>query len=137
MRILGLDYGTVRIGVAISDPSAIIAQPKGNIAAEPRKKCMEEIKVLCSETGTEQIVIGLPKHMNGDEGESAKAARIFGAAIAEATNLPVDFLDERLTTVSANNVLTEFNMKAPAKKEKIDSIAAAIILQNYLDMKSL
>ncbi len=137
MRIIGLDYGTVRIGVAISDPSAIIAHPKGYIDAEPKKQCIEKIKELCNETEAEQIVIGLPKHMNGDEGDSAKAARIFGAAIAEATNLPIDFLDERLTTVSANNVLTESNMKAPAKKEKIDSIAAAIILQNYLDMKSL
>ncbi len=137
MRIIGFDYGSVRIGVAISDSSAIIALPKGYINAEPRKTCIENIKELCSETGTEQIVVGLPKHMNGDEGESAKAARIFGAAIVEATNLPVDFLDERLTTVSANKILTEGNMKAPAKKEKIDSIAAAIILQNYLDMKSL
>lgn len=137
MRIIGLDYGTVRIGVAVSDQAAIIAQTKDNIPAEPRKKCIEKIKELCIETGAEQIVIGLPKHMNGDEGESAKAARKFGEAIAEATNLPVDFLDERLTTVSANNLLTEFNMKAPAKKEKVDSVAAAIILQNYLDMKSL
>ena len=137
MRIIGFDYGSVRIGVAISDQAAIIAQPKGNIDAEPRKECIKKIKELCTEVGAEQIVIGLPKHMNGDEGESAKAARLFGSAIAEATNLPIDFLDERLTTVSANNVLTEFNMKAPAKKEKIDSVAAAIILQNYLDMKSL
>ena len=137
MRVMGLDYGSVRIGVALSDPSAIIAQPKCYIDAEPRKICMQKIAELCSETQTEQIVIGLPRHMNGDEGESAKAARVFGDAVAEATSLPVDFLDERMTTLSANNILTEGNMKAPAKKEKVDSVAAAIILQNYLDMKSL
>jgi putative Holliday junction resolvase len=137
MRIMGLDYGTVRIGVAISDPSCIIAQPKDYIDAEPRKKCLETIAEICRESQISQIVIGLPKHMNGDEGDSAKAARLLGTAIAEFTHVDVDYLDERLTTVSANHVLTERNMKAPAKKEKIDSVAAAIILQNYLDMKSI
>ena len=137
MRIMGLDYGSVRIGVAISDPSCIIAQPKDYISAVPRKQCLAKIAELCKEGQISQIVIGLPRHMNGDEGVSAKAAREFGTAITEFMDIDVDFLDERLTTVSANNVLTERNMKAPEKKEKIDSIAAAIILQNYLDMKSI
>ena len=137
MRIMGLDYGTVRIGVAISDPGGIIAQPKGYLEAVPRKACLENISNTCEELEIGTIVIGLPKHMNGDEGESAKAARALGAEIAEITSLPIDFLDERLTSVSANNFLTEANIKAPGKKEKVDSVAAAIILQNYLDMKMM
>ena len=137
MRTMGLDYGSVRIGVAISDPSGIIAQPKNYLEAKPKKKCLIKIAAICKELQITQIVIGLPKHMNGDEGISAKAARLLGAAIVEVTDLPVDFLDERFTTISANNLLTESNIKAPQKKEKIDSIAAAIILQNYLDMKSI
>jgi len=137
MRIMGLDYGSVRIGVAISDPSGIIAQSKDYIDAEPRKECLAKIAELCRKGNISQIVIGLPKHMNGDEGDSAKAARLLGTDITEFMKVSVDYLDERLTTVSANKVLTEQNMKAPKKKEKIDSVAAAIILQNYLDMKSV
>ena len=137
MRIIGLDYGSVRIGVAISDPEAVIAQPKGFIEASPRKRCIAEIAELCNTVSAEKIVIGLPKHMNGEEGESAAAARALGDEISKAVNIPVLFIDERLTTLSANRVLTESNMKAPQKKKKIDSVAAAIILQNYLDMNSL
>ena len=136
MRIIGLDYGSVRVGIAISDPDAVIAQPKGFIEASPRKKCIAEIANLCSEMSVGKIVIGLPKHMNGDEGESALAARALGDEISKAVNIPILFIDERLTTLSANRSLTESNMKAPRKKEKIDSVAAAIILQNYLDMIS-
>lgn len=137
MRTMGLDYGTVRIGVAISDPDGIIAQPKGYIEAVPYKLCIQKIADTCKEYQIGSIVIGLPKHMNGDEGESAKAARALGDKIAEATSIPIDFIDERLTSVSANNFLTEGNIKAPGKREKVDSVAAAIILQNYLDMKML
>ena len=137
MIVLGLDYGTVRVGVALSDFSATIAHPKDFIAAEPLSKCLLMIAELCSENDVSQIVLGLPKHMNGDEGVSAVAARKLGAAVAEATSLPVDFIDERLTTLAANRVLTECEVKGPGKKDKIDSVAAAIILQNYLDMHSI
>jgi putative Holliday junction resolvase len=137
MRIMGLDYGTVRIGVAVSDPDGIIAHPRGYIEAVPLKACLQNIADICKEQEIGTIVIGLPKHMNGDEGESAKAARALGAKIAEITCLPIEFLDERLTSVSANNFLTEGNIKAPEKKEKVDAVAAAIILQNYLDMKMM
>jgi len=136
MRIMGLDYGTVRIGVAISDNDGIIAQPRCYIDAVPRKTCLEKIAALCLETKTGEIVVGLPGHMNGDEGESAQGARLLGADIADRTGLPVKFLDERLTTLSAKKALAESNMKTPRKREKIDSVAAAIILQNYLEMKS-
>ena len=133
MRILGLDYGTVRVGVAISDPDAIIAQPKGFILAEPKKNFLAEIEKICSDLKVGKIVIGLPLHMSGEEGESAVAARKLGAAIQNQINIPIMFIDERLSTVSAEKALMEANVKGQKKKEKVDSVAAAIILQNYLD----
>ena len=136
MRVLGLDYGTVRVGVALSDPMGIIAQPKGFLKAESRKNCIAEIEKLCLEFSIEKIVIGLPLHMNGDEGESAIAARALGAAIQQKVEITVCFIDERLSTMSANKALTEGNVKGKKKKDKVDSVAAAIILQTYLDRES-
>ncbi len=133
MRILGLDYGTVRVGVAMSDPDAIIAQPRGFIKAEPQKNFLSEIEKMCAEMEVGKIVIGLPLHMSGEEGESAVAARKLGAAIQGKINIPIVFIDERLSTVSAEKALMEANVKGKKKKEKVDSVAAAIILQNYLD----
>lgn len=133
MRILGLDYGTVRVGIALSDPAGIIAQPKGFLKTEPKKKCIEEIEKLCLEFSVEKIVIGLPLHMSGEEGESALAARAFGKKIQEKFVIPISFIDERLSTVSADKILTEGNVKGKKKREKVDSVAAAIILQNFLD----
>jgi len=133
MRILGLDYGSVRVGVAISDPCGIIAQPKGFIKAEPKKECVAEIDKICSDLNVEKIVIGLPLHMSGEEGASAVAARELGVAIQDKINIPIFFIDERLTTVSAEKALMEANVKGEKKKEKVDSVAAAIILQLYLD----
>jgi putative Holliday junction resolvase len=137
MRVLGLDYGTVRIGVAVSDPAGIIAQPRGFVNAVPRKHCISQIASLCSELDVRRIVIGLPKHMNGDEGESAEGARTLGNELEAATGIHVSYIDERLTTVSAENILKEGNVRAPGRKDKVDSVAAAIILQNYLDIHSV
>lgn len=133
MRVLGLDYGTVRVGVALSDPTGFIATPKGFVAAEPKKKFLAEIERICLESQVEKIVVGLPLHMSGEEGESAVAARAMGAAIEEKTRLPVCFIDERMSTMSADKALNEANVKGRKKKEKVDAAAAAIILQNYLD----
>lgn len=133
MRVMGLDYGSVRIGVAVSDPDGIIAQPKGYIKADPRKQCIAEIAKLCSELKVGKIVIGLPLHMSGEEGDSAVAAREFGAAIQENIDISIFFIDERWTTLSAEKSLIEANVKGKARKEKVDSVAAAIILQNFLD----
>ncbi|NOY74835.1 MAG: Holliday junction resolvase RuvX, partial [Kiritimatiellaeota bacterium] len=98
MTVLGLDYGSVRIGVALSDFSGTIAHPRNFIQAEPLGQCLAIIADICSTEKVELIVLGLPKHMNGNEGDSAAAARKLGTAIAETTFLPVDYIDERLTT---------------------------------------
>jgi len=133
MRYLGIDYGTVRIGIALSDPSAIIATPLTTVKAKPDKNAIAEITRICDEKKVEQIIIGLPLHMNGDEGESAKGARKLGTEIMEATNLEVHYIDERLSTVSADKALLEGNVRGEKRKAKVDSVAAAIILQTYLD----
>lgn len=133
MRVLGLDYGTVRIGLAISDPDGIIAQPKGYIKADPKKACIAEIAKICTDLKVGKIVIGLPLHMSGEEGESAVAARELGTAIQAKIDIPIFFIDERWTTMSAEKALIEGNVKGKQKREKVDSVAAAIILQNFLD----
>lgn len=133
MRILGLDYGTVRVGVAISDPTGFMASPKGYIPAEPKKDFFLELERICRESEVEKIVVGLPLHMSGEEGESAIAARTLGSEIAEKLKLPVFFIDERMSTLSADKALMEAEITGKKKKEKVDSAAAAIILQNYLD----
>ena len=133
MRVMGLDYGSVRIGVAVSDPDGIIAQPKGYIKADPVKQCIAEIAKLCLDLKVGKIVIGLPLHMSGEEGDSAVAARALATAIQGKIDIPISFMDERWTTLSAEKSLMEANVKGKARREKIDSVAAAIILQNFLD----
>jgi len=134
-RILGLDYGTARIGVALSDESHFLASPRGFIPAEPKRKCDDSLAELCATENVERIVVGLPRHMSGEEGDSAKAARKFASRVSERTGLPVEFVDERLTTMAADRALSELNLKTPAKRRRVDSAAAAIILQTYLDSK--
>jgi putative Holliday junction resolvase len=135
MRYLGIDYGTARIGLAISDASAVIASPLKTVKAEPAENAVKEISGICSEKKVDGIVIGLPLHMNGDEGASAEGARKLGTAIENATDLKVEYIDERLSTVSADRALSEGNVRGKKRKEKVDSVAAAIILQNFLDRK--
>ncbi len=133
MRVLGLDYGSVRIGVAVSDEGGSLAFPHGVVGAVPERKCVGEVARICCEKGVGTIVVGLPKHMCGDEGESAVAARRLGALVADATGIPVKFVDERLSTVAADKALSEANVRGSKKRGRIDAAAAAVILQTYLD----
>ncbi len=133
MRILGLDYGEVRIGLAISDPDGVISQPLGHFGATPRRELLDHVRRLCVERQVGRLVVGLPVNMNGTEAASAEKARQFGEAAAAATGLPVEFVDERLTTASAERLLIEADMGRRQRKGKIDSVAAALILQTYLD----
>ncbi|MBN1865363.1 MAG: Holliday junction resolvase RuvX [Victivallales bacterium] len=136
MRTMALDYGTVRIGVAISDPLGIIAQPKGYIEASPVKSCLGTIAELCANYGIQRIVLGLPLHMKGHEGKSAQGARCLGTKIESKLNIAVTYIDERLSTVTAHKILDETKVRQSKKKSKIDSVAAAVILQTYLDRES-
>lgn len=139
MRIIGLDYGTKTVGVAISDSLGITAQGVETITRKEENKLRQtlaRIEALIEEYEIEQIVVGLPKNMNNSLGERAEACREFADKLERRTGLPVVMWDERLTTVSAENVLKESGVRREDRKAVIDKIAAVFILQGYLDYKS-
>lgn len=136
MRILGLDYGSKTVGVAISDPLLITAQGLEIIRRDSEgkiRKTYQRIEELCQEYEVEKIVLGYPKNMNGTDGDRAKKSLEFKDALERRTGLPVIMWDERLTTVSADNVMMESGIRRENRKEYVDEIAAMIILQNYLE----
>lgn len=131
-RVLGLDPGTKRVGVAVSDPLGITAQPRGVLdGSDPH--LMEAIAGLAVEVGAERIVVGLPVSLNGSEGPAAIAAREFAAAVGEATGLPVELADERFTSVTAERVLVQAGLSGRRRRAVRDRVAAAVMLQAYLD----
>ena len=136
MRIMGLDYGSKTVGVAMSNPLGITAQAVETIRRKDenklRKTCAR-IEELISEYEVERIVLGLPKHMNNDLGERAQKALAFGEMVKRRTGLEVVMWDERLTTVEAERTLIENNVRRENRKQYIDKIAAVFILQGYLD----
>lgn len=136
MRIMGLDYGSKTVGVAVSDSLKITAQAVETICRKDenklRKTCAR-IEELIREYEVEQIVLGLPKHMNGDVGERAEKAIEFGEMLKRRTGLEVVMWDERLSTVSAERTLIEERVRREERKKYIDKIAAVFILQSYLD----
>ena len=123
MIILGVDLGKARTGVAVCDKSEMLASP------------VEVVSAIAKARGAEQIVVGLPRNMDGSEGESAQNARAFGAELHALCGLPVDFSDERGTTVTAHNFLNETNTRGKRRKAAVDAVAATIILQDYLDFR--
>jgi putative Holliday junction resolvase len=133
MRLLALDHGTVRIGVAVSDELKMIARPLEFIAAEPFPDFVERLKVLIRDQQVEQIIIGMPRNMDGTYGEAATKVRAFVTALKDVILVPIRTWDERLTTVSASKALRSGGTKAGDQRGKIDAAAAAILLQGYLD----
>lgn len=136
MRILGLDYGSKTVGVAVSDPMLITAQGVEIIRRESEgkiRKTYQRIEELCREYEVEKIVLGYPKNMNGTDGERAQKSLEFREALERRTGIQVIMWDERLTTVSADNIMMESGIRRENRKEYVDEIAAMIILQNYLE----
>ena len=139
MRIIGLDYGTKTVGVAVSDSLGITAQAVETITRKEENKLRQtlaRIEALIDEYNVEEIVVGLPKNMNNTIGERAEACREFADKLERRTGLPVIMRDGRLTTVSADNVLKECGVRRENRKAVVDKIAAVFILQGYLDYKS-
>ena len=133
-RCLGLDPGERRIGVALSDPTGTIASPHSVIdrrVVDPAAV----VRSLCEEYGVDLIVVGLPTGLSGHEGPSAEAARAFGTIVSEATELPLVYQDERFTTVTAEAALLEGGVRRDKRRDVRDKVAAAVILQAYLDRK--
>lgn len=136
MRVLGIDYGTVRVGLAISDPMGIIAHPLETIQVTSLKKTVEAIAAVIEKNKVEKVVVGLPKHMSGDESESSKKARELGTALQERVKIPLAYYDERMSTCAAERAMIDADVSRKKRREKIDTVAASIILQSYLDMFS-
>lgn len=136
MRIMGLDYGSKTVGVAVSDLLGMTAQPVETITRKDenklRKTCAR-IEELIREYEVEKIVLGLPKHMNDDIGDRAEKSIAFGEMLKRRTGLEVVMWDERLTTVEAEQTLIECNVRREDRKKYIDQIAAVFILQGYMD----
>jgi putative holliday junction resolvase len=133
MRILALDHGTVRIGVALSDELKMIASPLEFIPAEPFADAFTRLKDLIREKDVELIVVGMPRNMDGSYGPAAEKVRVFVSALKEATTVPIRTWDERLTSAQANRMLIQGGVRRDKRKEKVDGMAAAILLQSYLD----
>jgi putative holliday junction resolvase len=133
MRILALDHGTKRIGVAVSDELKLIAQPLEFIPAEPFLAVLKRLRELISEKQVESILIGMPRNMNGSYGPAADKVREFIALLRNEITVPIKTWDERLTSAQANRFLIEGNVRRETRKEKVDQMAAAILLQSYLD----
>lgn len=132
-RAAALDYGRARIGVAVADELGILAHPRPFVSAKPPAKALRLIASQLKAEGVTLVLVGLPRNMDGSEGLSARRARKFAEEIGQACELPVELVDERLTTVSAQGLLREAGRSARDSKSKIDSASAAVMLQSWLD----
>lgn len=136
MRILGLDFGSKTVGVALSDPTGTIATGLEIVRRERENKLrqtLSRIEEIITEYEVTAIVLGLPVNMNGTEGDRVIKTKAFAEDLSRRTGLDIIFVDERLTTVEADEVMNELNIRGKERKEHVDRIAAAFILQSYLD----
>lgn len=132
-RILGVDFGDTRTGLALSDPSRLLSSGLETLSPGGMEKTAEAVAKVAKERDAAAVVVGLPKNMDGTEGFRAVRCREFAEKLSVLTGLPVAMLDERLTTVSASRYLNETNTRGTARKGVIDTLSAQIILQNALD----
>jgi len=132
MKILGVDLGKARTGIAICDKDEIMATPLGVINEHNREKLIEKIITAAAENKAEMIVVGLPKNMDSSEGDSAKNAREIGNILTEKSGLPVNYSDERGTTITAHGYLNQTNTRGKKRKAVVDVVAATLILEDYL-----
>jgi putative Holliday junction resolvase len=132
-RLLGVDYGTVRIGLAVSDPERRIASPLATYTRRGREPDARYFRELVKEEEVAAAVVGLPVHLSGHEGQKAAEARQFGKWLTETTGVPVTFFDERFTSVEAEGFLLEAGLTNKRRKQRRDRVAAQILLQAYLE----
>ena len=131
-RIMGIDYGDARTGVAVSDLLCSIVGSTCVVPSRNRDKAIGDIARLAKENDVGQIVVGLPRNMDGSEGPRAQLCRAFAQTLREATGLEVDLWDERRTTVEAHNILSQHNYHGKKRKNTVDAVAASLILEGYL-----
>lgn len=135
MRTLAVDPGTKRVGIAVSDPTGTIAQALTTIEAAPAQSLAQRLADIASEQGAGRVVVGMPRRMDGSYGPEARAARALADGIRKASGLPVELVDERLTTVAAERSLLEGGMRRAKRRQSVDRVAATILLQSHLDRK--
>jgi putative Holliday junction resolvase len=133
MRILALDHGSKRIGVAVSDETRTIAQPLEYIPAEPFADFLARLRQLIREKEIDLILVGLPRNMDGSYGPAAEKVQTFVSVLGNAVTIPIKTWDERLTSAQANKILIQGKVRRDQRKEKVDKMAAAILLQSFLD----
>ena len=135
MRVLAIDHGTKRMGIALSDETATIAQPLEFIPAEPFTDFLTRLKQLIIDKQVDQILVGMPRNMDGSYGPAALKVQEFVAVLKETTAVPIKTWDERLTSAQANRMLIQADVRRDKRKQRVDAAAAAILLQSYLDSR--
>ena len=135
MRIIAVDYGDAHTGVAVSDPTGLLAGVTLTIHSRREEEVLERLSQLAREYQAEQFVVGLPRNMDGTEGPRAQLCRAFAARLEEASGLPAALWDERRTTVDAHRILHESGKNGKKRKKTVDAVAAALILEGYLNFR--
>lgn len=132
-RVLALDWGTKRVGVAVTDPFGEVALPLDVLPGDRPDELWKRVRKICEDKDVKRIVVGLPVNMDGTHGPAAAAAKAFAARAGKETGLPVDTLDERLTSADADGRLAETGMRWKDRKKRVDQVAASLILAAWLD----
>ncbi len=135
MIILSVDYGDKRTGIAVCDKFEMLASPVCVLTEWNAETLADKIISIANEKKAEEIVVGLPRNMDGSKGFRADACEALGELLKEKSTIPIKFWDERLTTVSAHRILSENNVRGKKRKAVVDAVAAEIILQNYIDSR--
>lgn len=135
-RVLGIDVGSVRIGLAVSDETCTLASPVATVPNEPRTLWTRLAREM-EDRQVERVVIGLPRLLDGSEGDAAESARRFAAELGRRTSIPIEFWDERFTTTVAERSLIESGVRRKRRREVINSVAAAVLLQSWLDARRM
>lgn len=136
-KIMGIDYGDARTGIAVSDLLCSIVGSTCVIPSRNTEKAIADIVRLCRENSVGEIVVGLPRNMDGTEGSRAALCREFAARVGEATGLKITMWDERRTTVEAHNILSQHNYHGQKRKNTVDAVAASLILEGYLNFRKM
>ncbi len=134
--VLGIDVGTVRMGIAGSDPTGVIATPLTTLRRADAAAMWQALEATIAEREVERVVIGLPRRLDGSEGDSAAMARTFGDELVARTGIPIEWWDERFTTAAAERSMIAAGTRRAKRREAIDSVAAAIMLQSWLDSRT-
>ncbi len=137
MRVMAVDYGDAHTGVALSDPTGLLAGKVTTIHSRKREEVLAQLVRLARENRAEELIMGFPRNMDGTEGPRAELYRDFAARLEEAAGLPVRLWDERRTTVDAHRILLEAGQDGRKRKKTVDAVAASLILEGYLDYKRL